>query len=118
MRKENDRDPKTWKFELSINKQNNKKIETAFLISLLLLFITLIVGLLYLVKSMGSVEVAIRIICKKTFISLLCVLFVCWIISKKIRKKYWPIIVVPVLALVIIIFVVNNYPGEIGRAHV
>lgn len=112
MRKENDRDPKTWKFELSINKQNNKKIETAFLISLLLLFITLIVGLLYLVKSMGSVEVAIRIICKKTFISLLCVLFVCWIISKKIRKKYWPIIVVPVLALVIIIFVVNNYPGE------
>lgn len=30
MRKENDRDPKTWKFELSINKQNNKKIETAF----------------------------------------------------------------------------------------
>lgn len=112
MRKEDEKDPKTWKFVLSMNKQKYKKIGIVFLIFLLLLFITSIVGVLCFAKSLGSVEVAIRIVLKEAFITLIGVLFVGWIIGKKIRKKYWPIIVVPVLALVIIIFVVNNYPGE------
>lgn len=112
MRNEDEKDSKTWELELSINKQNNKRTGIVLGIFLLFLFITSIVGVLCFAKSLRSVEVAIRIVPKRTFITLISVLFLGWIIGKKIRKKYWPIIVMPLLALVIIIFVVNNYPGE------
>lgn len=112
MKKENPNDPKTWKFELNINKHINKKAGIVICIVLIFLFILSIVGVLWFTKSLGSVESAIRIVFKRLFVILASVLFGGWISSKKIRKKYWPIIVVPVLALMIVICFVNNYPGE------
>lgn len=111
MKKEDEKDPKTWEFELSINKQINKKTRITILVVSLLLFILLIVDVVWLIPNIGGDETAIRIVFRKVFVILLSVLFIIWIIAKKVRKKYWPIIVVPVLALIIVILFVNNYPG-------
>ena len=111
MKKEDPNDPKTWEFELNINKHINKKTVIVIFIALIFLFILSIVGVLWFTKSLGSVEAAIRIVSKRMFVILVSVLFGGWISGKKIRKKYWPIIVVPVLALMIVICFVNNYPG-------
>jgi len=98
--------------ELNINKHINKRARIVICIVLIFLFILSIVGVLWFTKSLGSVEAAIRIVFKRTFLVLISVLFGGWISGKKIRKKYWTIIVVPVLALMIVICFVNNYPGE------
>lgn len=111
MKREDEKDPKTWTFELSVNKHINKRIGIIIFIILLLLLILSAVGVLWLAKSLGSVEEAIRIVFRVVSVILLSVLFVGWIIGKKVRKKYWPIIVIPILALIIVIFFVNKYPG-------
>ena len=111
MKREDEKDPKTWTFELSINKQINKRTWSVISIALLLLLILSVMGVLWFTRSWESVEEAIRIVLRAMSVILLSALFVGWIISKKVRKKYWPIIVVPVLALIIVIFFVNNYPG-------
>lgn len=112
MKKEDPNDPKTWEFELNINKHINKRTRLVISIVLIFLFILSIVSVLWFTKSVGSVEAAIRIVFKRTFLILVSVLFGGWISGKKIRKKYWPIIVVPGLALMVVICFVNNYPGE------
>lgn len=104
MRKEDTNNPKTWKFEQNINKQINKRA----IFALLILLILLILDVVLLTSNFGNVGTAIR----KMFVILLCVLFIVWIVVKKVGKKYWPIIVVPVLALIVVILFVNNYPGE------
>ena len=60
MKKENPNDPKTWKFELNINKHINKRTRIVICIVLIFLFILSIVGVLCFTKSLGSVEAAIR----------------------------------------------------------
>lgn len=69
-------------------------------------------GALWITKSLESVELVIRIVSKRMFVILGFVLFAWWICSKKIWKKYLPIIVVPIIALIIVIYFVNSYPGE------
>jgi len=117
VKKEESNDPKTWEFELNINKHINKRSGIIVFILLLLVLIVLIMEVVLLTKNLGSVEAAIRIVLRSVSTILLAILFVGWIFSKIVRKKYWPIIVVPVIALIIVIFLVNNYPngGPIQR---
>lgn len=112
MKKEDPNNPKTWEFELNINKHINKRTGIVIFIVLVFLFILSIVGVLCFAKSLGSVEAALRIVSKRTVLIFVLVLFGGWISAKKVRKKYWPIIVVPVLALMIVVCFVNNYSGE------
>ena len=65
MKKEDEKDPKTWEFELSINKQINKKTRITILVVSLLLFILLIVDVVWLIPNIGGVETAIRIVFRK-----------------------------------------------------
>lgn len=111
MKKEDPNDPKTWEFELNINKHINKRTGIAIFILMLLLLILSILEVVLLTKNFGSVESALRVVIRNVFIILVAVLFMGWIFGKMLKKKYWPIIVVPVIALIIVIFFVNNYPN-------
>lgn len=111
MKKEDPNDPKTWEFELNINKHINKRTGIAIFILMLMLLILSILEVVLLTKNFGSVESALRVVIRNVFIILVAVLFMGWIFGKMLKKKYWPIIVVPVIALIIVIFFVNNYPN-------
>ena len=87
MKREDEKDSKTWTFELSLKKQMIKKIGIFILIVLLGLLILSSVSVLCITKSLGSVKEAIRIVFRVLSVILLSILFVGWIISKKIRKK-------------------------------
>ena len=71
MKKEESNDPKTWEFELNINKHINKRSGIIIFILLLLVLIVLIMEVVLLTKNLGSVEAAIRIVLRSVFTILL-----------------------------------------------
>ena len=111
MKKEDPNDPKTWEFELNINKHIKKRRGLTIFFLLLLSLVLSILEVMLLTKSFGSVTIALREVFRNVFTISVAVLVIGWIFGKIVRKKYWPIIVVPAIALIIIIFLVNNYPN-------
>lgn len=113
MKKENEKDPKNWTFELDLNKQISRGISRVSILAIFVWISLVMLGEGWLAKYLGSVEKARKIIFMVECAILVFVLFIGWIVYKKIRKKYWPIIVVPILALLLVILIIKNYPdGE------
>lgn len=108
--------PDSWIFEQDINKMihdiYNRKWKKFSLI-IIFVFVPLVVGMHYLLCNYyGNSQKAGKIIIGSEIASILVLYLAIWIIKKRIVKKYWPMITIPVIALLIVIVIINLYTEE------
>lgn len=105
--------PDSWIFEEDINtviRDNYKRKRNKLWNIIMFIFVLLVVVIYYFLSDyFGDVQKAGKIVIGFELTSLLVLYLVIWILRKRIVKKYWPMIIIPVIALLIVIAVINIY---------
>lgn len=105
--------PDSWIFEQDINKailDNCNRKRNKFSLVVIFVFVPLVVVVYYLLsKYYGDVQKAGKIIIGFEIAGILVLYLTIWVLKKRIVKKYWPMIIIPVIALLIVIAVINIF---------
>lgn len=103
--------PDSWIFEQDINKMvrdNYKRKWNKFWnITIFILILLVMIVYYFLSNYYGDAKKAGKIIIGFEIAGILFLYLTIWILKKRIVKKYWPIIIIPVIALLIVIAVIN-----------
>lgn len=114
-KKHKDDCPNTWVFEhVHVNFLNKKAVK----IGVIVVFLLVTMLYYFLLSCYFDVEkMKAVIICSEIILAIV----ICWNFTTRIVNKYWPMIVIPLIALSITIVVVNIYPDrsmQIQRADI
>lgn len=111
--------PDSWIFEEDINKvihdNYNRKQNKFWNVTILILLFLLIIADFFLTNYYGDAKKAGKIIIGFEIVAILILYLTIWILKKRIVKKYWPMIIFPAIALLIVIAVIYVYTkGEMS----
>lgn len=102
--------PDSWIFEEDINKvihdNYNRKQNKFWNVTILILLFLLIIADFFLTNYYGDAKKAGKIIIGFEIVAILILYLTIWILKKRIVKKYWPMIIIPAIALLIVIAVI------------
>ncbi len=105
--------PDSWIFEQDINKvilDNCNRKRNKFSLVVIFVFVPLVVVVYYLLSNYyGDVQKVGKIIIGFEIAGILVLYLTIWILKKRIVKKYWPMIIIPVIALLIVIAVIDIF---------
>lgn len=105
--------PDSWIFEEDIRRtisNNYKRKRNKFWnVTIFILILLIIVVYYFLSNYYGDAQKAGKIIIGFEIVAILVLYLVIWIIKKRIMKKYWPMIIIPTIALLIVFAVINIY---------
>lgn len=105
--------PDKWVFEQDIKKtiyHNYSKKRNKLWNIIIFIFILLMIGIYYFLSNYyGDAQKAGKIIIGFEIAGILALYLGIWILEKRIVKKYWPMIIIPVIALLFVIAVINIY---------
>lgn len=105
--------PDSWIFEQDINKvihDNFKRKRNKFWNITIFIFILLVIVIYYFLSNYyGDTQKAGKRIIGFEIAGILVLYLAIWILKKRIVKKYWPMIIIPFIALLIVIAVINIY---------
>lgn len=103
----------SWIFEQDINKaiydKYNRKRNRCWNIMLIVITILVLAAYYFLSDYYGNAKKAGSIVIGFEIAGILISYLAIWIFQKRIVKKYWPMIIIPVIALLIVIVVINIY---------
>ena len=113
MKKTETDSPDSWIFEEDINKvisdNYKRKKNKLWNVTMLFFLFLVIIADYFLTKYYGDAKRAGKIIIGFEIIGILILYLTIWILKKKIVRKYWPMIIIPVIALLIVIAVIYVY---------
>lgn len=105
--------PDSWIFEEDINKvisdNYKRKKNKLWNVTMLIFLFLVIIADYFLTRYYGDAKKAGKIIIGFEIVSILILYLTIWILKKRIVKKYWPMIIIPVIAMLIVIAVINIY---------
>ena len=101
--------PDSWIFEQDIYSIYNRKWNKFWKITVFFLILFVMVVYYILSQYYGDAKKAGKLIIGFEIVGIFSLYFLRWILKKGIVKKYWPMIFIPAIALLVVIAVINIY---------